>query len=123
MDSAWAEAWSSRSGERRAHDRARIAAAEKAASLAGIDEFGAAAAARRLDGAKAGRLPGFAGSLPRAVRDPRAVAEIRRRSLRAATRGSGIRHRTLGGRHCAQPHPDFLSPGAPEVARKGERLQ
>src|SRR5439155_15274599 len=98
---------------------ARGAPPEKAATLPAADEFRPDASARRSPREKGARFPGLAGSLSGALRDPRAVAEIRRRSIRAATRGPGVRHRASRGRYRAQPHPHLLPPGAPEIARKG----
>src|SRR5437879_1065063 len=69
------------------------------------------------------RFQGLAGSLSGALRDPRAMAEIRRRPVRAATRGPGVRHRASRGRYRAQPHPHLFSPGTPEIPSEGQRLQ
>ena len=78
---------------------------------------------RRQPGRKTGRETRPARALPGALRDPRAVAEVRRRSrssIRPTRRARSTRCSTPDHQ---EPHPHLLPAGADEGAGQGRRLQ
>ena len=82
--------------------------------------------ARRFIAAQAREAGGqarAARSLPGAVRDPRAVGEVRRQRAAARRRRSGVDSVAAEDADRVQPHPRVPAAGAVEEPRQGRRIQ